>query len=205
MAGRLRFVRGDIADPAVVGPLVADADAVVNFAAESHVDRSHPRPRGVPADRASSASTSCSRPCRDGAPAPAALPPGLDRRGLRLGRRGPRRGGRPARAALAVRGGEGGRRAARPELRRHPRPRRRRDPRLEHVRAVPPPREAHPAVRHQRDRRPAAAALRRRPPAARLAVRRRPRRGDRPRPAPRRRRARPTTCRAPPSGRTARS
>jgi dTDP-glucose 4,6-dehydratase len=39
-AGRLRFVRGDIADPAVVGPLVAEADAVVNFAAESHVDRS---------------------------------------------------------------------------------------------------------------------------------------------------------------------
>jgi dTDP-glucose 4,6-dehydratase len=39
-AHRLRFVRGDIADPAIVGPLVADADAVVNFAAESHVDRS---------------------------------------------------------------------------------------------------------------------------------------------------------------------
>jgi dTDP-glucose 4,6-dehydratase len=39
-AARYRFVQGDIADPAVVGPLVADADAVVNFAAESHVDRS---------------------------------------------------------------------------------------------------------------------------------------------------------------------
>jgi dTDP-glucose 4,6-dehydratase len=39
-AARLRFVRGDIADPAVVGDLVADADAVVNFAAETHVDRS---------------------------------------------------------------------------------------------------------------------------------------------------------------------
>jgi dTDP-glucose 4,6-dehydratase len=39
-AGRLRFVQGDIADPDVVGPLVAEADAVVNFAAESHVDRS---------------------------------------------------------------------------------------------------------------------------------------------------------------------
>jgi len=39
-AGRFAFVRGDIADPAVVGPLVAEADAVVNFAAESHVDRS---------------------------------------------------------------------------------------------------------------------------------------------------------------------
>ena len=39
-AARLRFVVGDIADPAAVGPLVAEADAVVNFAAESHVDRS---------------------------------------------------------------------------------------------------------------------------------------------------------------------
>ncbi|HEY6058019.1 MAG TPA: dTDP-glucose 4,6-dehydratase [Candidatus Limnocylindrales bacterium] len=40
LAGRLRFVKGDIADPATVDPLVAGADAVVNFAAESHVDRS---------------------------------------------------------------------------------------------------------------------------------------------------------------------
>jgi dTDP-glucose 4,6-dehydratase len=39
-AARLRFVKGDIADAAAVAPLVADADAVVNFAAESHVDRS---------------------------------------------------------------------------------------------------------------------------------------------------------------------
>ena len=39
-AARLRFVRGDIADPVAVGALVADADAVLNFAAESHVDRS---------------------------------------------------------------------------------------------------------------------------------------------------------------------
>ena len=39
-AARLRFILGDISDPDAVGPLVADADAVVNFAAESHVDRS---------------------------------------------------------------------------------------------------------------------------------------------------------------------
>jgi dTDP-glucose 4,6-dehydratase len=39
-AARLRFVEGDIADAAVAEPLVADSDAVVNFAAESHVDRS---------------------------------------------------------------------------------------------------------------------------------------------------------------------
>lgn len=37
---RYRFVKGDICDAAAVDPLVAEADAVVNFAAESHVDRS---------------------------------------------------------------------------------------------------------------------------------------------------------------------
>src|SRR3954452_17455629 len=39
-AGRYRIVEGDIADPAVVAPLVDEADGLVNFAAESHVDRS---------------------------------------------------------------------------------------------------------------------------------------------------------------------
>jgi dTDP-glucose 4,6-dehydratase len=39
-ASRFRFVVGDIADPAAVAPLVAESDAIVNFAAESHVDRS---------------------------------------------------------------------------------------------------------------------------------------------------------------------
>jgi len=37
---RFAFVQGDIADVAVVEPLVAEADAIVNFAAETHVDRS---------------------------------------------------------------------------------------------------------------------------------------------------------------------
>ncbi|MBT4503729.1 MAG: dTDP-glucose 4,6-dehydratase [Gemmatimonadetes bacterium] len=37
---RYRFVEGDICDAEVVDPLVAEADGVVNFAAESHVDRS---------------------------------------------------------------------------------------------------------------------------------------------------------------------
>nr|WP_240974356.1 dTDP-glucose 4,6-dehydratase [Arthrobacter sp. SF27] len=42
---RLGFVHGDIADPAVVNSLVADADAVVHFAAESHNDNSLQDPR----------------------------------------------------------------------------------------------------------------------------------------------------------------
>ena len=37
---RHRFVHGDVADPAVAAPLVRDADVVVHFAAETHVDRS---------------------------------------------------------------------------------------------------------------------------------------------------------------------
>ncbi|MGH2358097.1 MAG: dTDP-glucose 4,6-dehydratase [Candidatus Limnocylindria bacterium] len=37
---RYRFVQGDIADGATVAPLAAEVDAILNFAAESHVDRS---------------------------------------------------------------------------------------------------------------------------------------------------------------------
>lgn len=37
---RVRFVEGDVADPAAVEPLVAEADVVVHFAAESHNDNS---------------------------------------------------------------------------------------------------------------------------------------------------------------------
>jgi dTDP-glucose 4,6-dehydratase len=37
---RFRFVRGDICDTRLVGELAATVDVIVNFAAESHVDRS---------------------------------------------------------------------------------------------------------------------------------------------------------------------
>ncbi|MCS7257732.1 MAG: dTDP-glucose 4,6-dehydratase [Thermomicrobium sp.] len=37
---RVRFLHGDIADPAAVSEAIAGCDAVVNFAAETHVDRS---------------------------------------------------------------------------------------------------------------------------------------------------------------------
>jgi len=37
---RHRFVRGDVCDPELAGALAAGCDAVVHFAAESHVDRS---------------------------------------------------------------------------------------------------------------------------------------------------------------------
>ena len=37
---RFRFVQGDIADADLVGQVASDVDAIVNFAAETHVDRS---------------------------------------------------------------------------------------------------------------------------------------------------------------------
>ncbi len=40
LASRMEFVRGDIADTGLVESLTGDIDAIVNFAAESHVDRS---------------------------------------------------------------------------------------------------------------------------------------------------------------------
>ena len=96
------------------------ADAVVNFAAESHVDRSILDPEAFLRDRRDRRARAA-RGVPESPAAPAAVPPGLDRRGLRPRRDRARRRGRAARAALAVRGGQGGRRAARPELRRHPR------------------------------------------------------------------------------------
>ena len=41
---RYRFVKGDICDENIVDGLVKEADVVVNFAAESHVDRSIGKP-----------------------------------------------------------------------------------------------------------------------------------------------------------------
>src|ERR1700684_2130696 len=40
VSARLQLVQGDIADPALVRSLVPGHDAVINFAAETHVDRS---------------------------------------------------------------------------------------------------------------------------------------------------------------------
>ena len=41
---RMEFVQGDIADPEVVRETLAGCDALINFAAESHVDRSIDEP-----------------------------------------------------------------------------------------------------------------------------------------------------------------
>ena len=83
-AARFRFVQGDIADPDVVAPLVAEADAVVNFAAESHVDRSILDPEAFLRTGVIGVHVLLEA-VPDGRRAGAALPAGLDRRGLRLG------------------------------------------------------------------------------------------------------------------------
>ena len=41
---RYRFVKGDICDKSIVDSLVKEADIILNFAAESHVDRSIGKP-----------------------------------------------------------------------------------------------------------------------------------------------------------------
>jgi len=45
-SGRIRFFEGDICDPAAAALAMAGADIVVNFAAETHVDRSIDDPSG---------------------------------------------------------------------------------------------------------------------------------------------------------------
>ncbi|MGA5541067.1 dTDP-glucose 4,6-dehydratase [Mycobacterium sp. NPDC051198] len=45
VADRVRLVQGDIADAALVNQLVAEADAVVHFAAETHVDNALANPQ----------------------------------------------------------------------------------------------------------------------------------------------------------------
>jgi dTDP-glucose 4,6-dehydratase len=43
---RYRFIKGDISDAAAVGAIAPEVDAIVNFAAETHVDRSIHNPGG---------------------------------------------------------------------------------------------------------------------------------------------------------------
>ena len=120
------------------------------------------------------------RAVRGGAPARrAALPAGLDRRGLRRGPRGRRDRGLAAHAAQPLRRQQGRRRPAGLRLLGDLRPAGGGDALLQQLRAVPVPGEAGAAVRDQRHRGPAAAGLRHGPEPARLDPRRGPLRGAR--------------------------
>jgi hypothetical protein len=75
---KIEFVEGSIADAELVDRLVAEADLVVHFAAESHNDNSLDNPWPF-MDPTSSAPTAA----RSGPQARQADPPHLHRRGLR--------------------------------------------------------------------------------------------------------------------------
>ncbi len=159
-AGRPRFafVQGDIADPALVGDAGRAADAVVNVAAETHVDRSildpeaflrtgvigvhvlleavTRRPDGAGATRFLQVSTD---------EVYGDIPEGRSRETDVLAPRSP--------YAAA----EGRRRAPGPRLPRDLRHRHGGHPGLQHLRPAPAPREADPAVHDERPGRRAAA------------------------------------------------
>ena len=197
----IELIVGAIEDPAVVREAMEGVDAVVNFAAESHVDRSiddqdafartHVIGTGTLLDAARELGV---RP----------LPAGLHRRGLRLDRVRLLHRDLAAGPLLALLGDQGGRRPAGLRPRPHLRHRGLDRARLQQLRPAPVPGEADPADRAERDPRRPAARLRRRPPGPQLALRRgllprHPRGADEAAG-----RARPTTSAAPTSARTSR-
>ena len=129
---------------------MAGHDAVVHFAAESHVDRSIVGPDDFVHTNCFGTNVVCDTARQLGIEP---VPPHLHRRGVRLGRGGLVHRDRPARAPLAVLGVQGRLRPDRPVLPHDLRPAGGRHPLLQQLRALPVPREGHPAVRHQPARR----------------------------------------------------
>ena len=165
----VEFHEGDIAVPDDVAQAARGCDAIVNFAAETHVDRSiltaedfgrtefrgtqvlleHIREAGI---RLVQVST--------------------DEVYGDLEAGGSSTGDRSAPSFESLQRGEGGRRPAHPGVHADVRRQRIDHARLEHLRAEPVSGEVHPTLRHERARRPGAAAVRRRQAGARLALRR---------------------------------
>ena len=152
--------------------MLPGCDYVVNFAAETHVDRSLYDAGSFIQTDVYGAFVLLEEARRShGAEAVRA---DLDGRGLRQRARRVLAGDGRAHAAQPVLGEQGRRRPAGLLLLRDLRPARDRDPRLQQLRAVPVPGEGHPALRDPRHRRHPGAALRRRAERARLAARGRP-------------------------------
>ena len=170
---RHTFVSGDVADPGGRRRRWSqDADIVVHFAAETHVDRSMMN-AGEFITTDVYGTFVLLEAARAGATAPA-VRPDLDRRGLRQRARGLEPRDRRAAAAESLLGEQGRRRSARLQLLGDLRRAGGHHPGVEQLRAEPVSREGHPAVHHQRHRRHPGAALRRRAERARLAARARP-------------------------------
>ncbi len=166
---RHEFVKGDIADPAVAGPLVTAADIVVHFAAETHVDRSLLN-AGEFITTDVYGTFVLLEAAREAHQA-AQVRPDLDRRGLRQRARGFEQGDRRAAAAESVLGEQGRCRSTGVQLLGDLPGPGGHHARIEQLRAEPVSREGHPALHHQRDGRSTGAALRRRPERPRLAAR----------------------------------
>ena len=123
-------------------------DAIVNFAAETHVDRSITAPGRVHPDRR----LRHLRAARGRARGRHQAPADLHRRGLRLDRGGLVHGELADRPLVALLGLEGGRRHDGRRLPQHLRERGADRPRVQQLRPAPVPGEADPALRPQRPR-----------------------------------------------------
>ena len=121
-------------------------DAVLNFAAETHVDRSIAGAADFVATNVAGVQVLL-QACLDANVPPGG--PGLHRRGVRQHRDRVLGRGRAAGAELPVLGGQGRRRPDGPGLRPDPRAQRQHHPVLQQLRPLPVPGEGHPAVRDQ--------------------------------------------------------
>ena len=175
------FHEGDICDPDAVAAAAEGCEAIVNFAAESHVDRSILGPAEFILTDVLGTQVLLDHARHAGHPAR----PGLHRRGLRRhpARRAAVHRGRSAPAVEPLLGVEDRRRPPGARLRAHLRGRRLHHPRRQQLRPAPVPGEADPALHHERVRGEAAPGLRRRAAAPRMAPCRRLLLGDRARDA----------------------
>ena len=166
---RSAFVQGDICDRDDVARAMDGHDAVVHFAAESHVDRSIEDGSKFVRTNCIGTNVMCDVAHTVGVgrflhistdEVYGSIEEGSSVETDLLAPRSPYSASKAGSDLIAL------------SLLRDLRPARRRDPLVEQLRAVPVPREGHPAVHHQPARRQAGAAVRRRSERARLDLRR---------------------------------
>jgi len=161
---RFRFVKGDIRDPKLARKLLKETDLLVNFAAETHVDRSL-----LWADTFLSTGVMGTFTLLE-----AAREVGNVKRLVMMSTdevygpvlRGLAPEGSPAQPEQSILGRQGGRRSARDLVRQKLPHAYHRSPRLQHLRPTAVPGKGDPALHHQRHQQHAPAGLRRRQAAA---------------------------------------
>ncbi len=177
---RYRFVKGDVCDEKLVAELVGQVDAIVNFAAETHVDRSLMEPAAFIRTDVHGTYVLLSAAAAAGGRIERVLHISTDEvygdiPAPRLSQEE-----RPSASPQPLLGEQGGRRHAVPRLHRDVRAAGGHRPAREQRRAQPVPGEDGAALHHQRPGGRAPARLRRRAAAPRLALRDRQLRGARP-------------------------